>query len=83
MTNKLQKIEKEIANLPLKQRAKLASIVLDGLEKTTPAELEQIQKQEIRRRSQGIKNGEMKLINADKVHKGIRANLQNLRQKRK
>ncbi len=74
-----QRVEDDALHLPLEDRSKLASRLLESLD--DDEELSPEWKTEIQRRVQSIENGTAKLISHEEVQKRVRASLAKSKQK--
>jgi len=72
MANAFKEIESSALKLSEKQRARLASKLLDSLERQRKYDVERIWLEEIERRNEELEAGNLELIPADEVFRNAR-----------
>ena len=71
----VDKVEKQLMELDINSRAKLASKLLKSLEELSEDEIEKLWAEEAFRRDEELTKGKAKSINADVVFKNARSRL--------
>ena len=79
MSTELEKLKDDLLALPPQSRASLANALIASLDEEFDADVENLWKEEIRRRHQEIKNGSATLKSADDVLRDARERLQCLK----
>ena len=72
MLDKLQKLKDEALLLPVRQRAKLAHILLSSIDEGTQQDVDYAWDVELERRIKDIRNGKVKGIPAEEVFAKLR-----------
>jgi putative addiction module component (TIGR02574 family) len=75
MSERLQRIEAEALSLPPEEREALAGTLLESLEGGRLNEVDAAWIEEVERREEAVRRGEMKLIPAEKVFSDLRRKL--------
>ena len=69
----IQAIEKEVLDLPIEDRARLAEKLLSSLDDLSEQEIEKLWLVEAQRRASEIDNGTVQLVSAEEVQRRIQA----------
>ncbi|MEA2204444.1 MAG: putative addiction module component [Blastocatellia bacterium] len=70
-----QELERQVQLLPLKEKAELAGLLLEQLETSVGAEIEQLWIEEARRRYNAYLRGELELYPGEDVMRRVRSRL--------
>ncbi len=73
MANTVELIESELLNLPPRERARLAEVLISSLDED--AEIEQAWSEEILRRAEDLRSGKVKAVPAQQVFRELRSRL--------
>lgn len=73
MAKSVEQIEAELLNLPSRERARLAEILISSLDED--AEIEQAWSEEIARRAEELRSGRVKAIPAQQAFEALRSRL--------